>query len=178
MSTRRLNAVVSLLTTLLILFHAGFHAAWMLSGHTIPKTQMATVVSWALCGAMVIHAIISIDLLISHAMESKGKGGKKYAKLNVQTVFQRISGALLIPFSALHIGGTVGPVTPPPAVHATVPVLFFAVALAHASVSTGKAFITLGIGDAKTVKVVNTVMRVICGAILVAAAIGFYLYQV
>ena len=59
--------------------------------------------------------------------------------------------------------------------HAVLHPLFFAAALAHVSVSTSKALITLGIGNAKAVKIVDTVMKILCPAIFAAAVIGFYI---
>jgi hypothetical protein len=61
-------------------------------------------------------------------------------------------------------------------IHTIVPPLFFTIALAHTAVSVDKAFITLGIGEAKFVKAVSVVTKVICAATLVASVMGFYLY--
>jgi hypothetical protein len=78
----------------------------------------------------------------------------------------------------LHVLGTVGVIQPPQAVHAILPPLFFTVALMHTAVSTSKAFITLGIGNVKTVKVIDITIKVICALTLVADIVGFYLYLV
>ena len=59
--------------------------------------------------------------------------------------------------------------------HAILHPLFFAIVLAHVAVSVSKAMITLGIGNAKVIKVVDVVMKVICIATFVAGIIGFYL---
>ena len=178
MFLRKINAVISLLTTLLVLLHASLNAVTMLSAGAIQKPAVAVYTSWVLCGLMVLHALICIDMMVSHIMESKGRRYKKYAKLNAATVFQRISGGLLILFTALHVGGTAGPMKPPPVIHATVPVVFFTFVMAHVAVSTSKAFITLGIGNAKTVKAIDIAVKVICVITLIADIIGFYLYQV
>jgi hypothetical protein len=66
--------------------------------------------------------------------------------------------------------------TPPHIVHTLVPPIFFAVALAHTAVSTSKAFITLGIGNAGFIKVFDVIIKAICAATLIATVIGFYLY--
>lgn len=68
------------------------------------------------------------------------KGGQRqkyrtYPKLNLQTLLQRITGVLMILFTALHVAGAAGFMTPPPAVHAIVPPLFFAMVLAHVAVA-------------------------------------------
>ena len=119
---------------------------------------------------------LGIDMVITGIMSEKGSKGKKYPRMNASTFLQRASGMLLILFTALHIAGATGAMTPPPAVHAVVPVLFFAIAMLHAAVSTGKAFITLGIGDAKVFKAADVAVKVICGVTLVADVIGFYLH--
>ena len=175
MLLRKINAVVSLLCTVLLMDHAIFHAVWMLSNCSIEKTATA---SWILFGLMIAHAFISIELGVSAHAGTEKRKCKSYPKMNVPTIFQRASGVALILFSLLHVGGTMGYLQPPPLVHAILPAVFFTVALAHAAISTGKAFITLGIGNAKLVKAVNIVMRVLCILTLIADLVGFYLYVV
>ena len=98
--------------------------------------------------------------------------------MNISTIIQRASGVALIMFTLLHVGGTMGYLQPPPAVHAILPPLFFAVSLMHTAISTSKAFITLGIGNAKIVKTVDIAVKVLCGVTLIADVVGFYLYLV
>ena len=162
------------MTTVLLLDHAIFHAVWMLSRGSVVKT--ASITSWIMVGLMALHAFISIDLMISAHMDGGKNKGKTYALLNRETIVQRVSGVLLILFTALHIAGATGAMTPPPAVHAVVPVLFFAMALAHAAISTSKALITLGIGNARFFRIATIAVKVLCGTTLVADVIGFYLF--
>ena len=61
----------------------------MLSRGSIP--QVADVLSWALTTAVLGHAIISIDLLISTYKGGKKQKGKHYPKFNVGTLVQRIA---------------------------------------------------------------------------------------
>ena len=176
MLLRKINAGLSLLTTILLLDHAIFNAVRMLSRGTIEKGT--TVMSWVLFGLMLAHAFISIDLAISAHEGAEKRKCKSYPKMNVATMIQRISGVVLIVFTALHVAGAAGFMTPPPIVHAVVPAVFFTIALAHVAVSTSKAFITLGIGNAKFVKAVDIIVKVLCAATLIAALAGFYLYIV
>ena len=176
MLMRKINAVVSLLTAVLLLNHGIFNAVRMISRGTIEKS--VTFTSWILFGLMLAHAVISIDLAISAHSETEKQKNKSYPKLNAATIFQRISGMVLIVFAGLHAAGAAGFMTPPKLVHAILPPLFFTIALAHVAVSTSKAFITLGIGNAKFVKAVDIVIKVICAATLIAALTGFYLYKV
>ena len=174
MILRKINAITSLLATVLLLIHAISIAVWLLSNGAIAKA--GSYISWILVGLMLTHAFISIDLGISAHSETEKRKCNNYPKLNVPTLYQRISGILLILFTCLHVAGTVGILQPPKAVHAILPPLFFTIALMHAAISTGKAFITLGIGNAKLVKIINVAMMVICVATLVADVVGFYLY--
>ena len=174
MVQRKINAIISLLATLFLLIHAIGVAVWMLSKGSIP--QFLPFAPWILAGLMVAHAFIGIDLLISDRQQGEQRKYKIYAKKNGATIFQRISGILLVLFTALHIAGTAGSLQPPLVIHTILPPLFFATALAHTAVSVDKAFITLGVGDAKFVKAVSVVTKVICVATLVASVMGFYLY--
>ena len=173
MGKRKLNAVISLMTTVMLLLHAILLSIWILSGGRTVKP--AGLMGWILMGFMIAHALISIDLALSAHAEPQTRKGKSYPKLNVSTILQRASGMLMVPTAALHIAGATGAMVPPTAVHMIVPPLFFAIVLSHIAVSAGKAFITLGIGNAKWIKVVNIVMKVICGATLVAGVIAIYL---
>lgn len=61
MILRKLNAWLSLFTTLLFLDHAIFHAVWMLSKGTIEKS--ADSMPKILFVVMMIHAVISTPIL-------------------------------------------------------------------------------------------------------------------
>lgn len=176
MLLRKINAVISLLITFLLLGHAISISVWALSKGSIP--EHSGIVPWILTGLVVIHAFISIDMVISGLLNGEKHKSKKYLKLNASTVFQRASGILMIVFIGLHIAGSAGYMQPPKIVHAILPVLFFTMVMAHIVVSTSKAFITLGIGNARFIKLVDIVIRVICGVVLIADVIGFYLYLV
>ena len=173
---RKINAGLSLLTTLLLLAHAIINAVWMLSCGTIEK--VGPLMGWILFGLMLTHACVSIDLAISAHEGAEKRKCKVYPKLNAATLFQRISGVALILFTALHVAGAAGFMVPPPMVHAIVPAVFFTVALAHAAVSVSKAFISLGIGNAKFIKAADIAAKVLCAATLAASIVGFYLYKV
>ena len=176
MLLRKINAIISLFTTFLLLVHAIFNAVRMMSRGTIKES--GAFMPWILFGLMLAHAVISIDLAISAHLGTEKRKCKSYPKLNVSTIVQRISGIVLIVLAGLHVAGAAGFMTPPPIVHAIVPAVFFTIALAHAAVSTSKAFITLGIGNAGLVKAVDIAAKVICAATLIAALSGFYLYKV
>lgn len=174
MFLRKINAIISLLTTVFLLDHAIFTSVWMLTKGGV--AQSAPVAPWILASLMAIHAFISVYFAVSAHSESEKRKFKSYPNMNRATIFQRVSGILLIVFTALHISEASGAVQTPHIVHAILPPIFFTVALAHAAVSTDKAFITLGIGNAKVIRVINVVIKLICIATLIAAIAGFYLY--
>ena len=174
MILRKINAWLSLVTTVFLLNHAIIHAVWMLAEIGLVKNPSG--MAWIMYGLMMIHAIISIVLAV---LGHKGAGKRKcneYPKMNIPTNIQRMSGVLLILLTALHIAGTVGILTPPKTVHAILPTIFFTITMAHVSVSVSKAFITLGIGSAKFIKVLDIAVKVMCAIILIADIIGFYIY--
>ena len=172
---RKINAILSLFVTILLMDHAIFNGVWMLSKGEIPKS---TETSWIMVGLMFVHAIISIVLAILGHKGSEKRKCNEYLKLNIPTFIQRISGILLILFTVLHVLGTVGILQPPKPIHATLPILFFAMAMAHVAVSGSKALITLGIGNAKFIKISDIVIKLLCIVTFVADVIGFYLYLV
>ena len=176
MILRKINAWLSLLTTLLFLDHAIFHAVWMLSKGTIEKS--ADSMPRILFAVMMIHAIVSIVLAFLGNKGADKIKCKGYSNLNKTTYIQRFSGIVLIPLTVLHILGTIGIVNPPQIVHGILPPLFFTICLMHVAISTNKAFITLGFGNARFIKIADIVMKLICIVTLIADVIGFYLYLV
>ena len=177
MLMRKINAGLSLLTTLLLLNHTISNAVWMVSLGNIQKSD-SFILSWVLYGVMMIHAVISIGLAISAHSKAEKRKCKAYPKLNISTVDQRVSGMLLIVFTALHVAGAAGFMHPPKLVHAIMPPCFFTIALAHVAVSTHKAFITLGIGNARFIKTLSIATKIFCVVALIVVLIGFYLYKV
>ena len=172
MLLRKINAALSLFSTILILLHAIFYSVWMLSRGGIAK--ISAYLSQMLVVFMVAHAIISIVLaVLSRKGVKKGKY-KTYPKMNVATIVQRISGVLIILLLGVHIAGSINHFQPK-ILHAILHPLFFIIVLAHVAVSTSKAFITLGIGNAKAIKIIDIVAKVICGLTIIACVIGFYL---
>lgn len=175
MKLRKLNAALSLVTTVLLLAHAITVAVWMFSrgkiipwgGHTLPKV---------LIGVTIAHALVSLILMVIAIKDKKEKKGRMYPKLNVPTMVQRISGVLLIVFTWLHVAGAVGIITLPQVIHAIIPPLFFLMVMSHIAVSGSKAFITLGIGNAGFIKCADICIKVICAITVIADIIGFYLH--
>ena len=174
MFLRKLNAWLSLATTLMLFDHAIFHAVWMLSRGSVEKS--ANSMPWVMFMLMMLHAIISIVLAVLGHKGAEKKSVKSYPKMNKDTIIQRAGGVSLILFSVIHILGTAGGMEPPKIIHAIFPPVFFAIALMHVAISGSKAFITLGIGNAKFIKIVDIFIKIICLVTLIADVAGFYLY--
>lgn len=172
MFLRKLNAILSLIATILILNHSIFLAIWMVTQGGIEKTE--TFLPRILVIVVVLHAIISIVLgVLGHKNAEKIKC-KEYPKLNLPTILQRISGILIICLMVFHILGAKNHFQPK-ILHTILHPLFFIVVLAHVAVSTSKAFITLGIGNAKAIKIIDIVVKVICVITIIVSIVGFYL---
>ena len=148
----------------------------MLSGGSIAMPD--DFLSWTFLGLLALHAFISFDLVISAHAEGEKCKCKNYPKMNVSMIVQRASGFFMIPVTALHIAGAMKVMQPPEIVHAILPPLFFTVVMVHVAASASKAFITLGIGDAGVIKKVDIAVKAICGVILVADIVGFYLHTI
>ena len=175
MILRKINAALSMVITLMLMVHVISLTAWMLSRGTImlPANNMP----WILAILMVVHAVICIAFAILGHKGAEKREYNSYPHLNLPTMVQRMSGMLLLLFTALHVAGASGAMTPPQVVHAIMPPLFYTLAMAHVAVSTSKAFITLGIGNAKFIKAVDVVVKVVCAITLIASITGFYLHS-
>ena len=171
MLLKKINAVIGLIATVLIFDHAIFNAVWMLSKGSIPKTSF---MAWVLVGFMAVHAILSIETSTRQVVANTDAAS--YPKKNVMTIVQRVSGMLLIVFTALHIASTAGPLNPPKAIHMIMPVLFYTVTLMHVAISASKALVTLGVGNAKAIKIIDVIIKAACVAVLAFDLIGFYTF--
>lgn len=172
MKLRKINAALSLLATAMIMAHAVSLSVWMLSRCSIAKTD--GVMPRVLTVVMVIHAVLSMVLVIGNRKEAQKQTHRAYPKLNISTYAQRITGVLMLLLLGIHIMGTMNHFQPK-MLHAVLHPLFFAAVLVHTAVSTGKALITLGIGNARAIRVVNAVVMCLCGVTLAAGVVGFYL---
>ena len=176
MKLRKINAVFSLICTVLLLGHAISLGAWMLSKFSISMPPRA--VSRLLVVFFVMHAILSIILMISTHKGGKENKGKQYPKQNFATIIQRLSGVLMIVFTAVHVLGAFGIMRLPYGMHFVFYPLFFTLVLVHIAISTSKAFITLGIGNARIIKRIDIAIRAVCSLTLIADVIGFYICAV
>lgn len=172
MLLRKINAAISLVTTVLLLVHAIFFSIWMLSGGSIAKS--ADNIPWILAGLMLVHAILSIVLAILGKKGAVKQKCNTYPKMNIPTFVQRITGIMMIVLLGIHVAGSFNHFQPK-ILHVIAQPLFFSISMAHISISTSKAFISLGLGNAKIVKIIDIVMRIICTMTILASVTGFCL---
>ena len=120
-----------------------------------------------------VHIILSIATAILGS-GGKDKDGRVYKKENIKTIIQRVFGVLIILLLVPHIIG-MGNHLVPKILHSIIHPLFFLVVYGHTAISFTKAFITLGIGNAKLIKVVDRIIMILCVLIFIASIIGLYL---
>ena len=84
----------------------------------------------------------------------------------------------MIVFTAVHVLGAFGIMRLPYGMHFVFYPLFFTLVLVHIAISTSKAFITLGIGNARIIKRIDIAIRAVCLLTLIADVIGFYICAV
>ena len=172
MNLRKINALISILIVLIFLDHSIFYSVVMLSRYRIPAN--VTVLPWVMTILVAVHAILSIAMAVLGHKGAEKRKCNTYTQLNARTMIQRYSGLLMILLLVVHIAGS-NTHFQPQLLHAVLHPIFFAIALIHFSVSASKAFVTLGIGNAKLVKAVDVLMVILCGTIFVACVVGFYL---
>jgi large-conductance mechanosensitive channel len=169
---RKVNAVISLICSCLILIHGSYDALWMMLRGKI--TTLPKFLPLALIIFVVIHIILSIVTAILGSGGKKNPNSKMYKKENIKTMIQRVFGLLIIILLPPHIIG-MGNHLVPKVLHSIIHPLFFLVVYAHTAISFSKAFITLGIGNAKFIKIVDRLITILCMFIFIASIIGVYL---
>lgn len=169
---RRANAVLSLICVSLIFIHGLYDAIWMcLRGKlsVLPK-QLA----YTLMGLVVIHGVLSVVIAILVKKGNNNKDEKVYQGLNIRTIIQRSFGMMMLLLIPFHVFGMNNHLNFP-LLHAILHPLFFLVVFIHTAFSCSKAFITLGIGNAKFIKIVDIITYILCGLMFIISIIGLYL---
>ena len=142
---KKVNAVLGLLTTALILFHIIYETVSFLTFSYDPF--LTSLIAHILTFGVVLHVILSIIMLLF--IHDKGNGFK-YPKLNIRTLIQRISAVLIIFVTALHVNtfklmNSVLNDTGTFCLIVISQVLFYAIVLLHISLSFSNSLITLGL---------------------------------
>ena len=100
---RKINAVISLVCTFLILVHGGYDALCMFMRGKLPNLPkpLAVILLWF----VVIHVVLSIVTAILGSKGKTKKDEKMYAKPNKETLLQRVLAILMVLMLPLHIIG-------------------------------------------------------------------------
>lgn len=171
MILRKINASLSLVTTVLFLNHAISLSIWMLYRCGIQKSVIN--MPKALMVVTALHAVLSILLAILGHKGAEKRKCNSYPKMNASTIVQRATGIGMLLLLGLHIAGAATHFQPK-ILHSIMHPVFFAVSFLHIAVSVSKAMITLGIGNAKAVKIVDITIKILCAVTWILSVIGFY----
>ena len=169
---KKINAILSLAIIALLIVHISYEIYAYLTYYYNPV--LTKVIAYAVLVSGCLHILLSCyGVFVLH---DKGNG-LKYPALNVRTVIQRISAAVMAVLLVLHLNTF----TALKNTSQTNRVLFFAVlglqllfyaaALLHTGVSVSNAFITLGlIGSSKGRKKLDVAVWILCVILFAAAA--------
>ena len=177
MRLKKINAVLALLSMAALLLHVGYTVFCYLAFYYNPTLKIVTAIPFMVLACL--HAVCGMAAVF---MQADGTRLDLYPRLNMRTVLQRISAALIFPMLILHIntfrlmqmskeaGNTFFLVL----LLLSEP-LFFGVVITHVSVSFSKALITVGwLRSVEKQRVIDRVVYIL-GAVIFAAAVFFIL---
>jgi len=176
MRLKKINALLSLLASVLLLEHTLFSTVLLFRGKItgMPVTAMLPLVI-----STGLHALVSIGLLL---FAHDRKTAAPYRKENGRTVFQRISGIAVLALFIIHAstydlvdkGGMNGPAGLMKTVQE---LLFIPLCLAHLSASFRNAFLSLGwVTTEKGTVILDRIIRIAVIAVGVPALAGTLIF--
>ncbi|MBQ9673580.1 MAG: hypothetical protein IJV39_03030 [Ruminococcus sp.] len=161
MRIKKWNARLSLLAVFAILFHTGYQTFAYITFYYNPI--LSAVSGYTLAGVIVLHAILSV-ISVFALHDSKTTA---YKKLNIKTVLQRISAAVMLLLLPLHIfsfvllqgsAGSMGYY-----LIEACQILFYASLYCHVAMSFTNALITLGwLEDIKKKRIIDRILLGVC----------------
>lgn len=175
MKIKKINAVLSLITVLLLLAHIVYNAFCYLTIYYNPVLKLVFSVPFMI--AVLIHAVLG---MLSVFLLSDGTNLTEYPRQNWKTIVQRTTAALFFPLLLVHINSfdiyTFSVEGGKYFLFFLVmfcDIFFYLVTAMHVSVSISRALVTLGlISSPKTQKSIdNVAMTVSLIIVIIAAAI-------
>lgn len=173
MIIKKINAVLSMLTVLLLFAHSTYEI--IAYSFFIYDVSVVKILARSFMTVAIIHVIISIIILLFF---HEKKLLTKYGKYNWRTLIQRISALAVIVLLAIHIktanyllsdGKTMAGII----TVLIIEFLFFTSVMLHIGSSFSRAMISLGIITAKKTQTrVDIIVSVICIIWLLAACIA------
>lgn len=170
---KKINAVLGLVTALLMLVHILYSAYCYLTFYYNPDLKLLTALPFiVLC---CLHAILGMAAVFT---QSDGTRMDLYPKQNLATVLQRLSAALIFPLLLLHLNtfawlksAAAGGRWILFALTIAAQVLFYAVVILHVAVSLSRSLITLGcLASRERQKALNRVVYILALLLFLAAA--------
>ena len=169
MKLKKANAILGLLSILILLAHAGYQIAAYILFLYDPLTTK--VLGWAAAAVISLHAVLGMSMLF---FVHDGSSLKAYPKANMRTILQRASAIGMMVTLILHIKAFDILITGTPGLIATelIQLVFFTCVFTHIATSFSSAFVTLGLlGDTDRKKKLDIAIYVICGLIWAAAVL-------
>ncbi|MBQ9544292.1 MAG: hypothetical protein IJV00_04110 [Clostridia bacterium] len=175
MKLKKINAILSMLTTAAIFVHIGYVAfsfAAMYDNQLLKNLTARPFMAFA-C----LHAIFAMAIVF---FSSEGTRLDQYPKQNVGTIIQRATAILILPLLFLHINTfdllTTCAQTGKWGLFVVLMIsqpIFYAVTLAHVSVSVSRALVTLGrLTSIEKKKKVDRIVMIVCAVFFVAASVA------
>ena len=186
MKIKKINAVLSLITVLLLVAHIGYNAFCFLTMYYNPVLKQ--VFSVPFMTAVLLHAVLG---MLSVFLLSDGTNLTEYPRQNWKTILQRTTAALFFPLLLVHINSF--------DIYTSAAsegkyflfyfimfcdVCFYFITAMHVSVSISRALVTLGlISSPKTQQKIDNValtvaliVVIIAGAIIVRGLISMFFH--
>ncbi|MBR6959855.1 MAG: hypothetical protein IKH76_05185 [Clostridiales bacterium] len=170
MRIKKVNAAVSLFSCLGLTAHVIYNAVAYIIFYYNPVLSKA--LGFGVMGLICIHACLSIIIVAS----SHDSARIRYKRLNMRTLFQRITAVMMLLLLPLHIfnfdlihKSGVGLVF---WLLESVQVLFYAAVMYHMALSFSNALVTLGLLESvRKKKVIDTVLLVTASIMFIAMGI-------
>ena len=165
MKLKKINAALSLLTTLTLFVHIGFTTYAFLT--FFYNETLKNIFSYPFMVFTCLHAILGMCIVLFF---NDGSKLADYPKQNVETIVQRITGFLMLPLLILHLN-TFKLLQSCAAdgkwflfgLLIFSQVVFYVDVFAHTAVSFSRAFITLGkLSSIETKKKIDIVVYIVC----------------
>lgn len=176
---KKLNAVLGLVTILLMLVHV-ISMSLLLNG-SIQFHKELIYIAMIFILLFIIHIFVSVVIMFFF---NDGSSPMQYPSLNVRTIIQRSTAIIMVIFFHMHFehytktaaDGTLIFVQPDIGIFLAEAVLIITVVM-HAAISLPKAFITLGITDnEKRMKKIVRVSDIVGIVITLFAIVSLFMY--
>ncbi|MBR0308374.1 MAG: hypothetical protein IJH92_05735 [Mogibacterium sp.] len=141
MKLKKTNATLGIISTLILLAHAGYQmTAYVLF---IYAPMVTKVLAWGCAAAISAHAVIGMCIVM---FAHDGSAALEYPMANIRTILQRASAIGIMVLLVLHVksfdilkSGTPGLI-----LVEIIVILFYACVFTHIATSLTNAFVTLG----------------------------------